>query len=283
MAAMPLTPDDSLAETLAKAGPALRHHYAAEIDGIRSRARRQRGQRRLFTALVAVIACGTAAWLPFARYQMAAPQHRPLSVPLNGGGSLALDAGAVASLPLLPWVRSVRLDRGEAVFDIVHDESRAFVVSVGPLTLTDRGTRFSVNADVLSVAVFEGVVDMEAPDGTLRRLPAGQAAAFHDGRVATLALPDEAEATAWRQGRIVLRDMPLAEAVVHLSRYRAVPVELGSPAMSGWKVSGSFRIDDADGALAIIEAALPLRVRHEAGRDVLLPLSASSSPPSRKK
>jgi transmembrane sensor len=276
-------PDDSLAETLAAAVPALRSHYAAQIEGIKLQARRRHVRRRLWAGGAAVAGCVLATIAVFGHYEVSAPPGRPLTVALGDGSTLALDAGASASLPILPWRRSVRLDRGEALFDILHDESRPFVVEAGPLTLTDRGTRFLVNTQSLSVTVFDGVVDVDMVGSPPVRLTAGQAAAAHGRDVSSALFTDEAVTTAWRQGRIVLRDATLAEAVARLSRYRAQPVELASVAMSGWKVSGSFRIDDTDGALATLERALPLVVRHEPARTVLVPRSPSSTPPERKK
>lgn len=268
---MPHLPDDPMAEALADAVPALRSHYAAQIDAIKRQARRRRNRRRLWSGTLAVAGCALATIAALGRYDVAAPPDRPLTVALPDGSSLALNAGAAASLPFLPWRRSVRLDRGEALFDIHHDESRPFVVDVGPVTLIDRGTRFLVNAQSPSVAVFDGEVEAGLAGSPPIRLTAGQAVALRSGTLAPASLPDEAVTTAWRQGRIVLRDAPLSEVVTRLSRYRVVPVELGSPLMSGWKVSGSFRIDDADGALATLEQALPIEVRHETRRIVLVP------------
>ncbi|QHL90470.1 hypothetical protein GVO57_06010 [Sphingomonas changnyeongensis] len=70
-------------------------------------------------------------------------------VDLNGGTRIALDRGNP---------RFARLERGEALFTIVHDEARPFEVHAGDAVLRDLGTVFDVvrEPDRLRVAVAEG-------------------------------------------------------------------------------------------------------------------------------
>src|SRR5437879_5428946 len=64
--------------------------------------------------------------------------------------------------------RTVRLDSGEAYFDVVHDASRPFTVYAGNRRITDIGTKFSVfrNGDDVRVTVREGKVRVEVLDET---------------------------------------------------------------------------------------------------------------------
>ena len=79
--------------------------------------------------------------------------------------------------------RFAQLERGEALFTVIHDESRPFIVKTGGATLTDAGTAFNVvrNGDVTEVAVSEGLViyDKGAEKVTL---PVGHSLRAVDGR-----------------------------------------------------------------------------------------------------
>lgn len=56
-------------------------------------------------------------------------------IDLNGGTRLMLDRENP---------RFAQLERGEALFTVVHDETRPFIVKTGGATLTDAGTAFNV-------------------------------------------------------------------------------------------------------------------------------------------
>lgn len=122
------------------------------------------------------------------------------------------------------------------------------------------------------MAVFEGKVEIGSRTGHHMVLVPGQAARASAQGIANLAMPDEGEATAWRQGRLVFRDTPLDQVALRLSRYRQQPVILGAANLSGLKVSGSFRLDDTEGALKALEVALPVRISDRNGTAMIEPL-----------
>jgi transmembrane sensor len=250
---------------------ALRSAYAGEIEALKRRGRQRRAVRLASAGLLAAALAVAAGAAQFGWRDISAGTA-PMVV-AAAGSRIHLDAGAAVRLPLAPWRREARLLEGDAVFDVVHDESAPFVVVVGRTRLTDLGTRFMVRTSdsVTRVAVFEGLVEVEPPSGPAGRLAAGEAAAVTAGGVASVPAPDEAEATAWRQGRLVFRDAPLSEVAERISRYRQRPVRVGHPAAAGLKVSGSFRLDDLDGALRTLEHALPVALRDEGEATLLMP------------
>lgn len=252
---------------------ALRPHYAAEIAALKRRgARRQ--TVRLLGGMAVVVALALAAG--YASFGWGSPETAaamPRSLTLADGSRIHLDAGAAVRLPLAPWRRAARLLGGDAVFEIRHDDARPFVVEVGAVTVTDLGTRFLVQArpEAVAVAVFEGKVETATPANPPLVLSAGQAAASAPSGFVETAMPDEGETTAWREGRLVFRNTPLAKVAERLSRYRTEPVVVEGTALAALRVNGTFRLDDTDGALRTLETALPVRVRHENGRTTVLP------------
>lgn len=206
---------------------------------------------------------------------------RPQQVTLGDGSRIDLDAGTVVKIPRQPWAHSITLVKGDAVFDVVHDESRPFTVHTPITTITDVGTRFLVRSrpDSSTVAVFEGEVAVTPPQGPAQRLTAQQAVEVRSsGATKTLAPMSERSETAWRQGRIVFKDTPLSEVAARLSRYSSRPVLMGTPTLASLKVSGSFAIDNGDDALGALEQVLPIRARRLDDRIVLEPMGRTQPP-----
>jgi transmembrane sensor len=283
MAPMSFAPDSPPSPTeqaIAHAARQLRPVYADEIEGLKRRGQRRRVLRRWGTIAVAGLLCLGLGGVSFGWREVEAGRFTPRTVSLADGSRIDLDANALIRLPLAPWRHEARLIRGEAVFDIVHDDSRPFVVQVGKATLTDLGTRFLVqplSSDQALVAVFDGRVQVLASGGQDAVLDAGQAAIAADGAVTRTMMPSEGEATAWRQGRLVFRDRPLAQVAAILSRYRPEPVEVLSPAIAELKINGVFHLDDLDGGLRLLEQALPIDVRRRGERVVLVPRDRNSA------
>lgn len=254
---------------------ALRPAYADEIASIKRKGVRQRRLSWLGRGAASGLAIMALVVLVTGWRSIEPDHHATLTHSLADGSSIFLDAGSAVEIPLIPWKREARLIRGDALFDIVHDQGNPFVVHAARSRLSDLGTRFLVQSEgeAVKVAVFEGKVEVTSQTGHKLALSAGQAAAAGEKGVVVLSMPDESESTAWRQGRLLFRETPLDQVAAKLSRYRAQPVVVGTPALARLKVNGSFRLDDLDGALRALEQALPVRVQDKGGVAVLEPTS----------
>jgi transmembrane sensor len=119
------------------------------------------------------------------------------------------------------------LDRGEALFDVKHDEAHPFAVKVGDDEVQDVGTRFDITRDPAGtrVAVAEGMV-VYNPKAEAVRLGPGQTldarAAAGELRVATAATSDIGS---WREDRLSYRQAPLSVVAADLARGLGLPVE----------------------------------------------------------
>src|SRR3546814_5331827 len=78
--------------------------------------------------------------------------------------------------------RFARLERGEAMFHVVHKDADPFVVEAGSAQFVDLGTAFNVvrGAGRTAVAVSEGIVAYN-PKGANIRMTAGQGLEARDG------------------------------------------------------------------------------------------------------
>ncbi len=236
-------------------------------------------------ALLVVAAVGLARLLPWtdtAKSQaIATGLGERREIALDDGSRIQLDADSALTIYASGSRQTVILERGEAFFTVAHRPERRFEVDAGPARIVDIGTRFGVSrvgAQVL-VDVTEGSVEVGAgADAAPRPLTAGQAATITaDGTVGHPFASDGEAAFAWRDGRLVFDRTPLREAVARVNRYWRKPLAVVDPELAGLQLSGSFRIDDADGLLWAMEQTLPLRAVERGGRIELVAATSQAT------
>lgn len=212
-------------------------------------------------ALAASLA-GAAVWLGAApRYRTRVGEVRRL--PLADGSTVAINTQSRISVDLRRDQRILKLDEGEAWFQVAKDPQRPFVVEAGRVRVRAVGTAFSVRrrdggAEVL---VTEGVVETWADqaEGHLVRVSAGSSAFVSDRAAITVQPQAESDVDrrlAWRDGKIDLRGQSLADAVLEFNRYNAVKLEVGDAALGAKPLYGVFRTDDPQGFAGAVAASL---------------------------
>lgn len=247
---------------------ALRGLFMTEIARLRRRRVRRRRSR-----IAALCAAAMALLVVTAGTRTSeVPPGSAKSITLADGSTALVAGGGALEIPLAPWARSVRLLRGEALFTVAHDAERPFLVRCGDAEIQDIGTRFVVRADgaATSVAVFEGAVQLGIP-GDERLLDAGQAAVALPSAIVTAPAETEADATAWKSGRMVFRDLPLEVAAIRLSTAWGRPVRVNDAKVASLQVSGDFRLDDPAAVLRGLSLTLPVAVRESRTGIDLLP------------
>lgn len=185
-------------------------------------------------ALVAVV--GYSTLQSDARYAMETEAGERRSIALADGSSIHLNGSSRVLLDRGD-ARFARLERGEALFNVVHDASTSFRVEVGDAVVRDLGTVFNVVREpgVTSVEVAEGAVlfDSAARDVTLSQ---GGTLRQAQGRITT-GRRDPSEIGAWRNGQLSYSSASIAEIAADLSRNTGLVVR-ASPEVAGRKFSG---------------------------------------------
>ncbi len=245
----------------------LRALCSAEVRPLPGASRRRFLQGAL-AAAASVVLAGGATYLfdPFSlrgeNYVTALGERRQVvltdgsTLDLNGRTRITVDYGADRRL--------VRLEAGEAMFSVTPDNARPFVVEAGAGRVTVTGTRFNVRRDVedVRVAVESGRVLVAGERGEASRpLLAGDGVRVAaDGGVGPVQRIDIASITAWRQGKLIFTDVPLAEVAREVSRYREQPLRV-VPEVANLRFSSVFRADDTNALLAALPRILPVKVR----------------------
>jgi transmembrane sensor len=203
---------------------------------------------------------------------------------LPDGSTLHLDTATRLDVSLFRLQREVRMPQGQVLFDVKSDPARPFHVVAGPLRITVLGTRFSVRhtregieAGRVSVVVEEGRVRVAtaAEDGVkagtdeaLARtsaafveLTAGQAVvADAQGHIAAVRSATPGAAQAWREGRVVFNDTPLAEAIAEFERYVDTGLTVRDPAVAALRLNGSVDLRQVQAFKRALSQALPVRL-----------------------
>jgi transmembrane sensor len=176
--------------------------------------------------------------------------------------------------------RRVRLESGEAWFDVVKDARRPFVVTAGDQVVVALGTAFVIRRDArqLSVTLIEGKVAVSpaAEAAAAERLLApGQRLTFVDREPPELDEPAIDNLTAWRRGEVILDKTQLRDAVAEMNRYSAVQLVVNAPETADILISGIFRAGDSARFAQAVSATYGLQLAQEPQRILL------SGPPAR--
>lgn len=183
------------------------------------------------------------------------------TVKLAGGSQIAiLDGGG----------RQARLEAGQALFTIRHDDSKPFTLTVGSETLVDAGTVFDVRmkAGGLDLAVSEGAVIIN-PAAQALRIDAGKKAVLQRGGYSVSAI-DPAEVGEWSRGRITFVAASPAEVADELTRATGIAFAADSAA-ADMQLSGSIALAQVTADPRALEGMLGMTVRQDGERWILAP------------
>jgi len=232
------------------------------------------GKLAIAASLLVALAAGALRLqqiLPVRTYSTDVGERR--SVQLPDGSTVMLDSRSSLRVDFTAAARQVELVHGQALFSVVHDSHRPFLVRAGATVIRDVGTQFDVKQrpDDTVVTVVEGRVAVLAratatPAGGAGRLrgalPAGipqsadRSSAYRDAPVLVSAgeqlaiLPGSfspqlihvsvGSVVAWTRDQVVLESATLAQAAREFNSYsnrKIVAEDRGTPLL---RLSGVF-------------------------------------------
>jgi transmembrane sensor len=218
-------------------------------------------------ALVGVLACGwfgveqAPVWLADQRTHIG--ERREIS--LSDGSQLRLNSDSALDVEFDERQRLIDLRKGEIWVEVAKDQHRPFVVRTDQGTITALGTRFVVRkaADgAVQVSVLESAIAAKAQRSGDVKVATGEQATLKDGLVQTPQVFGNQDPAAWTRGVLKVDDQPLSDVLQALAVYRHGVLQFDEQALAGLRVSGLFRLDDTDAALATLADNLPIKVEH---------------------
>ncbi|MBA4136724.1 MAG: hypothetical protein C0518_05350 [Opitutus sp.] len=242
-------------------------------------------------ALAAAVALGAFVWWPRETTELvAANPSYALAAPieeraLEDGSVVALNRGAVLETHFTPGERRVHLVRGEANFTVAKNSARPFVVHANGVNIRAVGTAFNVRLDPKSVEVLvtEGKVQVTPPAASagssapeIPLLEAGHRTVVRFEPAAPLpqVVPvNESElerALAWQPRLLDFTDASMSAIVSEFNRRNPVRLVLADPALEQLRLSASFRSDNVEGFVRLMESDFGMRAEWRGETEIAL-------------
>lgn len=230
-------------------------------------------------------------------------------VDLEDHSRITLDATTRLQVRYTKDARLIDLKQGQAQFSVAKDPSRPFKVVAGNETIIAVGTVFTVEYvdQKIHVAMMEGRVavvpeqtnagptdavrlassnstnvrvasskQMPAqadPQGGTIELSAGEELhVARDGHTVVTQKADLEAATAWREGKVIIRTESLGEAVERLNRYSKLQIEISGEELANKHISGVFEAGDTQGFVSAVQRYLPVEIVYSDSSTVRLSL-----------
>lgn len=214
-----------------------------------------------------VTAGATAAALAFwlAQPQSASFETGPVErrdVVLADGSHLWLAPGTKLAARIGPFARQVTLERGEVVFDVVH-QMRGFRVEADKVAVIDQGTLFSVRNRAgrpVTVTLAHGAlrIDDRLRGAVLAQPRPGEQVLIRDG-LTRVRRVEALDLLAWREGRLVFSDWSLEDALAAFEDQAGTSIHLRDAGLARLRVSGAYATTDIESFLAALSSIHPVR------------------------
>ncbi len=225
----------------------------------------------LAAGISAAAAAGGAAWWLAprlrARTVLASASGEIRKIPLADKSTASLNSSSQIEVNLTPDLRRIVLTRGEALFQVAKNPERPFIVEAGNVRVRAVGTAFGVNrhSGGAEVLVTEGVVEVwnDASQGARQRLTAGQSTFVSEQAAAIVVASTPADVErklAWHDGKIILDNETLDDAVAQFNRYNATKLVIADPAIRDHRFVGQYRLDQPEDFADTVRALLDIPV-----------------------
>jgi transmembrane sensor len=171
----------------------------------------------------------------------------------------------------LTWVgsrtdRHVVLQQGEVLFEVVHDATRPFRITVDRSEIRDVGTQFDVyrkSSGSVVVTVLSGQVAVQEieprgaqPPWAERQIKADEQFEYTPSSLIADVHPIVApKAVLWREGLLETEGLSFATVVGELNRYSSKRIDIADPRLNAQNIGigGELHVHDVPAALARIQ------------------------------
>jgi transmembrane sensor len=226
------------------------------------------------------------------------------TITLQDGSSVELNARSRINVAFNESRRDVELVAGQAFFHVAGNPQRPFRVRAGDRDIIAIGTAFDVRLDEKSVSVTliegqvrvsesaniassrsaqkTGAATLSPGQQLIARLPAAggrpgadeaPSRASQPGPGAAVVLVrdiDVAQVTSWREGRVFLEDLTLADAVAEMNRHSPVQIVVNDPELANLRVNGMFRVGEQQAFVAALEQYFPITAERHGEAEIVL-------------
>jgi transmembrane sensor len=234
-------------------------------------------------SLLAIPAAGfigwNMGWLP-SSYQSYESTGQIRQFVLADGSRVQLNLGTELTYADYKDQRRVTLKKGEAFFEVTHSTEHPFVVKAAEGQVRVTGTKFNVwmYQDQVRVTLMEGSVIVttgRANEGY--RLDPGMQASYKAGDYEPQIKQTYSNDStlAWRNGKLVIDNLALVDALPLINRYLENPVRLADAATGKLRLGGIYNTSAIKDMVTSLPKVLPVTLsKSKDGNPVINPKPA---------
>jgi len=259
---------------------------------VKSRPQPQRLRRYATAAVITLLALPLAGWVGWDQgwlpndYQSAETTDSRQTVTLGDGSEVELNLGSKLRYMNFKDQRRVTLVKGEAFFKVHHDTQHPFVVRAGSGQTQVTGTQFNVwkYKDQVKVTLVQGSVLVSSDSfklGSGYRLGPGLQASYQTGDMEPSLNQTYANdsSLAWRNGKLVIDNLTLDQALPLINRYLENPLRLADANTGSVRISGIYNTSDVNRLVRTLPKVLPVYLTQDKNGDTVL--NRISAPPKK--
>jgi len=168
--------------------------------------------------------------------------------------------------------RIVELD-GLAFFDVIRQKGYRFIVKTPTeLDIEVLGTKFNVSAyskdQSFDVVLQTGSVELTIGDQEIEKMKPNEQVIYHPGNktIEKLEVENIYDYLAWKDGKLVLRNISLREACVKLSRFYNVNFDLQAKGLDNMEIQLTLENETLENALNLLTMISPVSFHVEKPR-----------------
>lgn len=211
---------------------------------------------------------------------------------LDDGSMIHLNTNSHVEVAYTDDKRVIKLTKGEALFDVMHDPGRPFIVYAGNRLVQAVGTKFVVHLKPkkIEVIVTDGKVKLSqvSADASLNDIRELDSVSINKGDLfvakgeQAVAELDQApelvdihesrleQELSWLDGRLVFENEKLSDIIREINRYSDINIILNDADLNQLKISGRFELGDSKALIEAIELAFNVTSHPVDSKSVLL-------------
>ena len=216
------------------------------------------------------------------------PETLARRVKLRDGSVVHLNTGSELRVDFSAGERRVRLQSGEAYFEVAHDASRPFVVVAGGVVVRAIGTAFNVRlastnvevlveegrvevAPVAAAPIADGAPIVAAPQlGAGERTRVPRADALAPPKIERVERRELRETLAWHRQTVVLADIALEDVIARFNRRNEVQLVLADAELRGRRVGGVIFLDQVEAFVTLLEQGGDVVAERRGSNEIVL-------------
>ena len=220
--------------------------------------------RRALAAVVAALTLSAVAsvWWSNPQYDAVTAAGETRTTTLPDGSTMQLGTNSAVNLRFQGRERHVDLARGEAFFDVAHDESRPFLIDAGTGHVRVLGTAFSVrrDGDAVTVTVTRGRVEVNGGAIDAVQLTADQQVRFSPRERGEVAKVETDQVLSWRRGQLQFENQSLRAVLEEVGRYDPRVWFIDDSAATRTRMNAVVSADKIDSWLDALAQSMPISV-----------------------